>query len=360
MLLSIERAIARVLKIAKDKFNLSHQVYVQQRVSEYREMWRAVAKEIGAEFKMLTDELWEVEFEGKSTRIVNYKLEFDNPVTLEMAGMKPLMYRLMKENGLRSPNHVTFCLKTLCDANHFLEAHPRGCVVKPAYGTSSAHGVTTHIRTSRELRRAAILASLYCRNLIIEPLIPGESYRVLVLNGKVVDAVRRRGPRLTGDGVSSIRQLLNAENARRRSFADQVLDIDQDCLFTLGYQGLSLETVPPSGRVVLVKSVNDPGRKRIEVRTIYDETVTDLICGSICHDAEAAARILRSDFVGVDFITPDPTVPLEKSGGVISEVNTTPGLHHHYDCKTQRFPRSAVDALTVLLRRHDAAHFCGK
>lgn len=351
MLLSIERAMARVLKIAKDKLDLSCQVYVQQRVPEYREMWRAVAKEIGAEFRMLTDELWELEFEGKTTRVLNYKLEFDNPVTLEMAGMKPLIYRLMKENGLCPPDHLLFCLEQLNQANRFLKSYPRGCVVKPASGTSSGLGVTTHIRTPRELRQAAILASLYCRELIIEPLIPGESYRVLVLNGKVVHAVRRRGPRLSGDGVLKISALVKAENVRRGISGDPKLDVDRDCLFTLGYQGLSLDSVPEKGRVFIVKSVNNPIRKRVEVRTIYNEAVTELICSSIKKDAESAARILRSEFAGVDFITPDPTVPLEKCGGVISEVNTTPGLHHHYDLKVERFPRAAVEAVSVLLKR---------
>ena len=352
VLLKIERVFARFLKIWKDKRNLSRQIYVHQRVPEYRELWRAVAGEIGANFTMVTDELWELELEGKRARILNYKLEFDNPVTLDLAGMKPLMYRLMKENGLRTPDHLVFCLEELDAADRFLKSYPRGCVVKPAYGTSSGLGVTTHVLTSKELRQAAIVASLYCRELIIEPLVPGESYRVLVLNGKVVHAVCRRGPRLRGDGISSIAELINTENVRKKDRGEFILDIDDDCLFTLGYQNLCLESVPEKDRIFLVKSVNDPKRKRVEVRTTYNTAVTDLLCSSLREDAESAARILRSDFVGVDLITTDPTVPLEKSGGVISEVNTTPGLHHHYDSHIEKFPRAAVEAVTVLLKRN--------
>jgi glutathione synthase/RimK-type ligase-like ATP-grasp enzyme len=33
---------------------------------------------------------------------------------------------------------------------------------------------------------------------------------------------------------------------------------------------------------------------------------------------------------GIDVITTDPGVPLGESGGVILEVNATPGYHHHY------------------------------
>nr|HQU71074.1 hypothetical protein [Calditrichia bacterium] len=36
------------------------------------------------------------------------------------------------------------------------------------------------------------------------------------------------------------------------------------------------------------------------------------------------------DLLGVDLITPDVSRPLDEVGGVINEINTNPGLHHHY------------------------------
>lgn len=352
-LLKIERLFARLLRICKDKLNLSKQIYVHQRVAEYREMWRAVSRAIGAKFIVLTDDLWEVELGDKKIRILNYKLELDNPVILEMAGMKPLMHRLLKQNGLCSPEHLVFTLEELDAARKFLKDHPKGCVVKPAQGTSSGQGVTTHVLTSKDLRQAAVLASLYCSEFIIEPLIPGESYRMLVLNGKMIHAVCRRGPRLRGDGVSKVSELIRADNHRRRCSGEIILGIDRDCLFTLGYQNLTLESVPKENREFVAKSINDPIGKRAEVRTVYNKVVTDLICRSLIDNVESAARILRSEFVGVDIITTDPAVPLEKSGGVISEVNTTPGLHHHYNVESrrERYPQAAVEALTYLLSK---------
>lgn len=349
--LRAERMIARLLKIWEERRNRSGQVYVSHRVSEYREMWRGAVKEIGASFTPLTDGLWEVTRRDKRVRISNDILEFDNPVILEMAGMKALTYRLFRENGLRVPDHQLFQLETLETAERFLKTYPNGCVVKPANGTSSGRGVTTHLLTRKELKKAAILASLYCREMLIEPMIPGECYRLLVLNGKVIDAVCRRGPRLQGDGVSTVADLIRAENVRHEGTQQPLLDIDRDCLFTLGYQQLDLTSVPGKGERFIVKSVNDPRRKQVEVRTVYNETVTDRIGPAMKADAEAAARILGSEFIGVDFITPDPTVPLEKSGGVINEVNTTPGLHHHYRPEREPFPRVAVAVLEALLSR---------
>lgn len=350
-LLRVERLAARIRKIWEEKRNSAGQTYVHHRVSEYQKIWRNVAAKVGARFTVLADSVWELELNGKKTRILNDKLEFDNPVTLEIAGMKPLVYQLFAERGLRVPEHRTYQLDDWKQAAEFLKSHPKGCVVKPANGTSSGQGVTTHILTESEVKTASVLASLYCSDLLIEPMIPGECYRLLVLDGELVHAVRRTGPRLVGDGVSTIASLLQVDNEFRRSRGEQPLDADRDCLFTLDYQGLSLESVPLHGQAVLVKSVNDPRRKCVEVRTVYNDVVTHLICDSLRHNAEAAAKILNSRLVGVDFITVDPTVPLDKSGGVINEVNTTPGLHHHYDAAWESFPEPAPRILQSLFSR---------
>jgi len=350
--IKIERMLARIKKTVAEIMGNTGQVYVQDRIAEYRAMWQAIAEDAGASFTEISNEIWEIELDGARTRVLNDVLELDNYVILEMAGMKPLMYRLLGSSGLKVPEYAVFSLGKIEEAYDFLGRFPNGCVIKPANGTSSGQGVTTHIRNRKEARKAAILASLYGAQLLIEPMIPGECYRLLVLKGEMIHAVCRRGPRLTGNGQSSVAQLMSEENLRRKKTDSAEVDIDSDCLFTLGYQGLALDSIPGSEQVFLIKSVNDQTRKQIEVRTVYNETVTDNVCESIRKNAEEAARILGADFVGVDFITRDITVPLEQTGGVINELNTTPGLHHHYDIKTEKYPQPSPKILKALLERH--------
>lgn len=348
-ILRFQRKLARLRKIWSDMRGASKQVYVHQRVSEYRDMWKAAAQEMGAEFADLADRVWEVRHAGKSTRIYNDVLEFDNPVTLEIAGMKPLVYRLLARHDLPVPAHLAFTLADIDQAYSFLEKYPQGAVVKPARGTSSGQGVTTHILSKKEVRQAAILASLYGPEIVIEPMVPGECYRLLVLDGEVIHAVCRRGPRLSGDGTTGIAGLLESENTRRRAAGSPTLDIDRDTLFTLAYQHLSLDSVPAKNQSFLVKSVNDPIRKRVEVRTVYNEDVTGKVDDSLVRAARVAAAAIGSRFVGVDFITVDGSKPLEETGGMINELNTTPGLHHHYDREKESYPRPAIQALRALL-----------
>ncbi len=348
-LLQLERLLTRLRKSWDARRNSSTEVYVQDRVSEYHDIWRAVAEKIGAEFAPLAEDLWEIRLDGRKTRVMNHRMEFDDPVILEIAGNKALVHRLLSENGLRVPEHEIFRLDDLGRAQAFLRRHPAGCVVKPAYGTASGIGVTTHILTGREVRKAAILASTYVPELLIERMIPGESYRLLVLDGEMIHAVRRREPRLVGDGVSSIGQLVRAENRRRMARGEAVLGTGRDCRFTLDYQNLTLSSVPSKGQGFVVQSVGDAQQRHTEVRTVYNETVTDLVCGTLKRNAERVAETLRSRFIGVDLITTDPTISLEESGGAIIEANTTPGLHHHYDLRREKFPEPAVRAIRALL-----------
>ena len=83
--------------------------------------------------------------------------------------------------------------------------------------------------------------------------------------------------------------------------------------------------LPPSSTVM---SATPEGTS--EVRTTYDEDVTGRIGYGLKEQAVRAAHSIRSRFAGVDIITKDLAIPLEESGGVINEINTTPGLHNHY------------------------------
>ncbi len=100
-----------------------------------------------------------------------------------------------------------------------------------------------------------------------------------------------------------------------------------------------------------MKAVNEVGQGASEVRTVYDEDVTTLLCDSIKQDAELAAKTVRSEFLGVDVITMNPQVSLKESGGVVNEVNTTPALHHHYEMGKERYPKVALAAVDALMRK---------
>ena len=64
------------------------------------------------------------------------------------------------------------------------------------------------------MREAYDIAAGYSRRVIVEAMLHGRDYRVLVLNGRMAAASERIPARVYGDGVHSIRQLIEIENAK--------------------------------------------------------------------------------------------------------------------------------------------------
>ncbi|HMK43294.1 MAG TPA: hypothetical protein VK445_04095 [Dissulfurispiraceae bacterium] len=328
-------------------------VYVWDRVSLYKEIWKDAATQLSAAFAELADGIWEIRLGDKSTVICNYMVQIDDPVILEVAGHKPYCYSAMASRGLSIPEYRVFGLSEFEKAERFMSEHKGFFVVKPAIGTSAGLGVTTHVSTIAECRDAAALASLYHDQLIIERLVIGECYRILVLDGTPIHASRRNGIWLEGDGVSSVAQLLKSAYAQSPDAGegtDARLDADRDLQATLGAQGVSWKDILPAGRRILAKSVGNRLQRTDEVRTIYTDNATDVLCDDILRQAVLAARAIGSQFTGVDVITRDPALPLKQSGGIINEINTTPGLHHHYDLTNNSGIPSAVLVLRYLLK----------
>src|SRR5262249_22065905 len=150
---------------------------------------------------------------------------------------------LLRQKSCPIPNHCRFSLGNLAEAERFLARTGAPIVVKPNSGTGGGNGVTTGITSISALRKAARLASGFDSTLLAEEQLKGHSYRLLYLDGMLIDAVRRDPPVLTGDGRSTIRQLIRSENARRLRAAPVTalspLRIDQDCLNRLDSIGLT-------------------------------------------------------------------------------------------------------------------------
>jgi cyanophycin synthetase len=292
----------------------------------YDSLWRNAAEELGADVEALDDDILEIRRSGAVTRVCQNYTELDDPVSLRVAGRKPLVTHLLAARGLPVSAGLPFSLGNLAAAEQFLRQQGR-CVVKPASGTGGGQGVTTGIETPRQLRGAAISAAGFGSSLLIERQYPGRNLRLLFLDGQLLDAVERQPPCVCGDGRSTIGRLIQEQNRRRLSLghalAQTVLHIDDDLRRTLAVQRLHLRSVLPAGTQVIVKTaINDNTTE--ENRPATEDLHPDVIA-----TARQAAEIIGLRLAGVDVLTPDPSRPLEDVGGVILEVNSTPGFHCH-------------------------------
>ena len=306
--------------------------YAKQRTTRLalvtKAIWEEAADTVGAEMRELSPTIMELRLDGAAVHVMGQRTPFASFPSTELASDKSLAYRLLREAGLPVPDHVLTGARDIEAALRFLEQCPGPCVVKPARG-GGGEGVVGAVLTPIQLRRAIRRASTNCPDVLVEREIAGDHYRLLVLDGQLLDVVRRIRPQVTGDGRSTVEELITREYEDRLESDEgatvlKPFVVDLDALFTLEQQGLELGSIPPDGAVLTVMSASNFGRP--EDSETFQGTVSPLLETEV----RLACAVLGTRLGGVDVITTRTDIALSASGGVILEVNPIPGLQHHY------------------------------
>lgn len=199
--------------------------------------------------------------------------------------------------------------------------------IKPRDG-NQGKGVAVNISTREQIDIAFAAASRISSEVIVERYLPGQDHRFLVIGNQLVAAARREPPYVTGDGVHTVRELVeevNKDPLRGDGHATSLskIRIDEIAISTLKNQDLSPESVPAKGlRVTLRNNANlSTGGTATDVT---EDVHPDLAASAI-----AAAQMVGLDICGVDVVCENVFKPLEEQGGGIVEVNAAPGLRMH-------------------------------
>lgn len=316
---------ARVVLLSEDwrlrkKFESTRDVF-------FNDYWNNVAKAVGADLDKVGYGFFRLRKNGKTTFVRRGEVMLDDHLTLNIAGNKPLVHQLLKEAGYAVPEYLEYGLDSIATAEQFMQEHGGNFVVKPASGAAGGWGISTKVNSASRLRQTSVKASAFSGKLIIEKEIPGENYRLLYLDGEFIDAIKRDAPGVIGDGNSTLKELIQKENEARLSaeepYALSPLTIDDDCRFTLEDRGASLEDVPSKSERVEIKTTTN------QYSRYENHSVRDTIHPSIVDYGRDISKVINVTLSGVDVMMTDCTAPLEKSGCVVNEINTTPGLHHH-------------------------------
>jgi cyanophycin synthetase len=313
-----------------------------------RRIWDEAAARLGAEVRDREGGKLEI---GKGESWVTIQLHVtavDDEAALGRALDKAGSHRLLAAAGVAVPEQISFDLADLEPARRALEAGG-AWVVKPAGGTSSGQGTTTGIRTPDDLQRAAVRATRSGGGLLLERQAPGEEYRLLLLDGEPIGAVRRFPPCVTGDGHSSIGELVLAANRDRLAAKGEaglkIITLDLDALLALEQAGLSPASVPAEGQHVPIKGSRSQAGA-VDVETVPLSDLSD----ELVAEAVAATEAVGLRLAGIDLATPDLGTSMAAAGGAVIEINGTPGLHYHYLVRDpDRAERVAVPILERLL-----------
>lgn len=296
----------------------------------YRTFWQDAAEAIGAKLERGQGGFSTIKRDGLWTMVNGDRVMLDDALRIQVARNKLLVASLLADHGYHTPASETFTIGEVGRAMDFFDNSSGTVVVKPN-GTGAGRGVTTGLTSRGELAKAILWASLFGSELIVEEQVPGDSYRLLYLDGECIDVVRRDPPRVFGDGQSSISQLIVQENAERLQAKPPVslspLLVDLDCRLHLRKHGLSLSSVPRAFLPVPVKHVcnQNAAHENHVVRRQMHPTIIALGSKLV---AALGLRLAGVDIMGSN--VEDPECSAKELRFVFNEVNSTPGLHHHH------------------------------
>ncbi len=200
-------------------------------------------------------------------------------------------------------------------------------IVKPS-DSSESRGVTGNVVNDAEAAEAARLAFEYSKKVIVEPFLQGADHRFLIIGGKMAHVTRHETAHVIGNGVMTVEELAAETNKNpiRGPLKHQPytwLSVEGDAVRVLAGQGLTVKSIPQSGRVVHLSSICSlsTGGTAVDVTTLAHPDNIDA--------AERAARLVGFDICGVDFLLPDVAKSHHMTGGAILEVNQRPSFDMH-------------------------------
>lgn len=255
-------------------------------------------------------------------------------VAYEMANNKYLTKQVLKSAKISIATGDVFNKSQLEKALIFIKKIGFPVVVKP---TNSSHGncVYTNISSKEEFIEQWQKVTQKFKNILIEKqFVGGTEYRVVASRDKVLGITNRVPANVIGDGVHTIRELIDIKNLDPRRGDDSYkdfkkplvrIDIDDVVLTMLKKNNLTVNSIPAKGQQVFL-------RENSNLSTGGDSIdFTDKVHQSVKDIAVAVVNAIPGlSYGGIDFLSKDITKEQSQSDYIIVEVNPSPGIFMHH------------------------------
>ncbi|HYJ12490.1 MAG TPA: cyanophycin synthetase, partial [Thermomicrobiales bacterium] len=259
---------------------------------------------------------------------------------------KELTNRLLHEVGIPVPRGLT--VESVEEAKRGARRLGFPVVLKPADG-NHGRGVCINLTTDEELEEFFPVAHRESRSgqVILESYITGKDYRILVVNNQIVAVAERVPAHVLGDGVHTVRELIDITNSdsRRGVGHEKILtriSIDEQTIEVLERSGIGLDDVPEDGLFVQLKLTGNMSTGGTSIDR------TDDIHPDNVEIARMASMVVGLDIAGIDFIAEDISQSVRQTTGAIVEVNAGPGFRMHTH-PTEGHPRHVGRAVVDML-----------
>lgn len=270
--------------------------------------------------------------------------ERTNSIAVDIACNKDETKRLLQDAAIPVAKGVT--ISDIADLPDAIKKVGYPLVFKPLDG-NHGKGASINVKTAEAAAEAFEYAKNYSRRIIIEKFVTGYDFRILVIDHKMVAAALRVPAHITGNGKQTIQELIDKENEDpRRGYGHEnvltEITVDRDTLDLLEKKDYTLETIPPSGEKVYLKSTANLSTGGTSI------DVTDLVHPQNVFICERISRVIGLDICGIDIMAENLTQPLPENGGVVLEVNAAPGFRMHL-APSEGLPRNVAAPVIDML-----------
>ncbi|MBD2653923.1 cyanophycin synthetase [Synechocystis sp. FACHB-383] len=266
---------------------------------------------------------------------------------VELACDKEGTKTILQDAGIPVPRGTTIqYFDDLEEAINDVGGYP--IVIKPLDG-NHGRGITINVRHWQEAIAAYDLAveESKSRSIIVERYYEGSDHRVLVVNGKLVAVAERIPAHVTGDGNSTISELIDKTNQdpNRGDGHDNILTkivVNKTAIDVMERQGHNLDSILPKDEVVYLRATANLSTGGIAIDRTDDIHLENIWL------MERVAKVIGLDIAGIDVVTSDISKPLRETNGVIVEVNAAPGFRMHV-APSQGLPRNVAAPVLDML-----------
>lgn len=243
--------------------------------------------------------------------------EFTSAVAMSRCDDKRRTRRIAVEAGISVARGR---LATFDEQDYAFLADVGDVVVKPTRG-EQGKGITVGVDGRDELDDALARAHEHHPEVLIEQRAPGDDLRLVVVDGKVVAAARRKPAEIIGTGKHTVMELIVAQSRRRAAATggESLIPIDDVTEATVNEAGWSYDDILPAGVTLRVRKTANLHQGG----TIED--VTSEVHPELRRVAVALALAIDIPVTGIDLLVPDIT----QDEYVFIEANERPGLANH-------------------------------
>ena len=254
------------------------------------------------------------------------KTSKDNYVTVLIMENKTVTKKVLAKEGIKVPVGEEF--DSLAEAkisiNNYIE---KPIVIKPK-STNFGTGINIFPEgaNAEDIERAFEIAFKFDKTVLIEEFIKGKEYRFLVIDDKVVGILHRVPANVLGDGVKTIRELVELKNKnplRGKGYVTPLekINLGENEAIFLKQQNKNFDYVPLAGETVYL-------RENSNISTGGDSIdYTDDIPQKFKDIAVKASKAAGAKICGVDMMLEDYSD--ENTNYAIIEINFNPAIHIH-------------------------------